>query len=109
MGYEQMCPSYEKAMELLGKKWTGLLLRILLAGPRRFSEFRSQVPDLSDRILSERLRELEDEGVIRRIVHSTKPVLIEYELTEKGLALEPVVQAVQTWADRWTPASRESP
>lgn len=96
-----MCPRYEKAIELLGKKWTGLLLRVLMGGPKRFGEFRLQVPELSDRILSERLKELEDEGIVRRVVHHTKPVLIEYELTEKGRALQPVVQAVQEWAERW--------
>lgn len=101
MGYGQMCPRYEKAMELLGKKWTGLILRILLDGPKRFSAFRTQVCDLSDRVLSERLKELEDEGVVRRLVHNTKPVLIEYELTEKGRALEPVIQSIQQWAEAW--------
>lgn len=101
MGYDTMCPRYEKAFEVLGKKWTGLLLRILMGGPKRFGEFRVQVPELSDRLLSERLKELEDEGIVRRIVYDTKPVLIEYELTEKGRSLEPVVQAVGMWAEKW--------
>lgn len=99
--YDHMCPHYERAMEVLGKKWTGLLLRILMGGSRRFGDFRAQVPELSDRVLSERLKELEDEGLIRRLVHHTKPVLIEYELTAKGRALEAVVQSIQTWADQW--------
>lgn len=103
MGYEQMCPRYERALEVLGKKWTGLMLRILLAGPKRFGEFRLQVPELSDRVLSERLKELEDEGIVRREVHNTKPVLVEYHLTDKGRDLEPVVQSIQTWAERWVP------
>lgn len=101
MGYGQMCPRYERAMELLGKKWTGLILRILMDGPKRFGEFRAQVPDLSDKLLSERLKELEEEGVVTRIVHNTKPVLIEYALTEKGRALEPTVQAIGGWAENW--------
>ena len=101
MGYDTMCPRYEKAFEVLGKKWTGLLLRILMGGPKRFGEFRVQVPELSDRLLSERLKELEDEGIVRRIVYDTKPVLIEYELTEKGRSLEPVVHAVGAWAEKW--------
>lgn len=109
MGYELMCPRYQRAMELLGKKWTGLLLRILLGGRKRFGEFRAQVPELSERILSERLKELEDEGIICRLVHNTKPVLIEYELTEKGRALESVVQSVQSWAEQWVEASAETP
>lgn len=96
-----MCPLYEDAISLLGKKWTGLLIRILLGGPKRFTDFTAQVPELSDRLLSERLKELEDKGVIERIVHNTKPVLIEYKLTQKGEALEPVVGAIQAWAERW--------
>lgn len=101
MGYSEMCPRYEKAIEIFGKRWTGLLLRILLDKPKRFGEFRVQVPDLSDRMLSERLTELEAEGIIQRIVHTGKPVIIEYDLTPKGRALEPVVQALETWANAW--------
>lgn len=101
VGYEQMCPRYEQAMGLLGKKWTGLIIRILLGGPRRFSDFRAQVPELSDRLLSERLKELEEEGIVERVVHDTRPVLIEYTLTEKGKALRRVVEAIETWAESW--------
>jgi DNA-binding HxlR family transcriptional regulator len=101
MGYDQMCPRYENAIELLGKKWTALLLRILLDGPKRFSEFKLQVPDLSDRLLSERLQELEEYEIVIREVHNTRPVLVEYRLTEKGISLQPVVDSIQTWAERW--------
>lgn len=101
MGYEQMCPRYEQAMLLLGKKWTGLILRILLGGPRRFCDFRAQVPELSDRLLSERLKELEEEGIVQRIVHDTRPILIEYSLTEKGRALRQVVESIESWAEHW--------
>lgn len=101
MGYEQMCPRYEAAVELLGKKWTALLIRILLNGPKRFSEFKAQLPELSDRLLSERLKELEDAGVLRRVVYDTKPVRIQYQLTQKGRELEPVVASIQQWAERW--------
>lgn len=99
--YETMCPRYEAAMALLGKKWTGLIIRVLLGGPKRFTDFRTQVPDLSDRLLSERLQELEDKGIVIRVVHGCKPVLIEYHLTPKGQALAPVVNAIQEWAERW--------
>lgn len=101
MAYERMCPRYEMAMSILGKKWTGLLIRILLGGPKRFSDFKAQVPDLSDRLLSERLSELEELGVISRVVHDSKPVRIEYQLTPKGLALKPVVEAIQNWSEKW--------
>ncbi|MFO7173791.1 MAG: helix-turn-helix domain-containing protein [Bacillota bacterium] len=110
MGYERMCPRYERAVAILGKRWTGLILRILMGGPRRFSDFRLQVPALSERILSERLKELEEEGILRRVVYDTKPVRIEYILTEKGRALEGVVKAIEAWAERWVdppPASLE--
>lgn len=99
--YDHMCPRYERASELMGKKWTGLIVRILIGGNRRFRDIRAQVPEMSDRILSERLKELEDEEIIWRRVLDDRPVLIEYGLTEKGRDLAPVVQAIQAWADRW--------
>lgn len=101
MTYEQMCPRYETAIAILGKKWTGLVVRVLLDGPKRFSEFRDQLPDLSDRLLSQRLRELESAGVVERIVHDTKPVSVHYSLTDKGRGLKPVVDAIQSWAEAW--------
>jgi DNA-binding HxlR family transcriptional regulator len=97
----RMCPRYERAVLLLGKKWTGLILRVLMDGPKRFSDFGAEVPQLSDRMLSERLKELEDAGIVERVVHPLKPVQIEYVLTEKGRELHPVVEAIQAWANRW--------
>lgn len=96
-----MCPRYEKAAEILGKKWTTLIVRILLGGKKRFVEFRGQIPQLSDRLLSERLKALEAEGIVVRHVYDTKPVRVEYELTEKGRALEAVVNSIQSWAEQW--------
>lgn len=101
MDYAQACPRYEEAIAILGKKWTGLILRLLMDGPKRFTDFKSHIPGLNDRSLSDRLRELEEAGVLVREVHDTKPVLIEYRLTEKGRALEPVVKAIQAWAEDW--------
>ncbi|MBO8142380.1 MAG: helix-turn-helix transcriptional regulator [Firmicutes bacterium] len=101
MSYDQMCPHYRAAIRLLGKKWTGMLLRVLLGGPRRFSDFRRQIPDLSDRLLAERLKELEEHGIVSRVVHGGRPIVVEYRLTEKGRELAPVVEAIQAWADRW--------
>lgn len=108
MGYDAMCPRYEEAMLLLGKKWTGLIIRILMGGCRRFSDFRTQVPELSDRLLSERLKELEDAGILERVVHETRPVLIEYTLTDKGRALRPVVDSIQAWAEDWVDTLTEN-
>jgi DNA-binding HxlR family transcriptional regulator len=97
----QICPRYEHAAQLLGKRWTGLLLNALLEGPRRFCELTSLVEGLSDRVLSDRLRELETENIVQRIVYPQIPVRVEYQLTEKGRALKPVVDAIHTWAQEW--------
>ena len=99
----QMCPRYEHAIQLLGKRWTGLLLDALMSGPKRFCELTSAVEGLSDRVLSDRLRELEVEGIIERAVYPQIPVRVEYRLTEKGCDLKPVVDAIHTWAQTWIP------
>lgn len=96
-----MCPRYESAIQILGKRWTGLILDTLLQGPQRFCELTSTVEGLSDRVLSDRLRELEAEGIVERVVFPQIPVRVEYRLTEKGRALEPIVQAIHTWAQNW--------
>ncbi|HTK07720.1 MAG TPA: winged helix-turn-helix transcriptional regulator [Ktedonobacteraceae bacterium] len=95
------CPRYEHAIQVLGKRWTGLLLDTLMLGPRRFCELTSIVEGLSDRVLSDRLRELEAEGLISRIVYPQIPVRVEYQLTEKGYALKPTIDAIHAWAERW--------
>lgn len=97
----QICPLYHRAVELVGKRWTGAIVRILMDGPRRFSELLEAVPGLHDRLLSERLKELEVEGIVERRVYPETPVHVEYALTEKGRDLERVVAEVQRWADRW--------
>jgi len=95
------CPNYHRAVELIGRRWTGAIVRMLLPGRRRFNELRGGIPDISDRMLSERLRELEAEGVVSRIVVPETPVRVEYELTSKGRALEDVVIAIGQWAEKW--------
>ena len=97
----QMCPRYEHAIQLLGKRWTGLILDSLLDGSRRFCELTATVEGLSDRVLSDRLRELEAEGIVERIVYPQIPVRVEYRLTEKGRDLKPVVQSIHEWAQNW--------
>ena len=96
-----ICPRYEHAIQLLGKRWTGLILDTLMGGPRRFCELTASVDGLSDRVLSDRLRELEFEGIIERVVYPQIPVRVEYRLTQKGHDLKPVVDAIHTWAERW--------
>ncbi|GAC1567730.1 MAG: helix-turn-helix domain-containing protein [Ktedonobacteraceae bacterium] len=97
----QLCKRYEQAIQLLGKRWTGLILDTLMEGPQRFCEMTATVEGLSDRVLSDRLRELESEGVIERIVYPQIPVRVEYRLTEKGRDLRPVVQSIHDWAQNW--------
>ncbi len=98
---EAFCPYYQQAIELIGRKWTGVILRAQLHGILRFSELKAAIPALSDRMLSERLKELEAEGlVVRRVIPDT-PVRVEYLLTTKGRALGAVVEAISNWADQW--------
>lgn len=101
---EQICPRFHRAIELVGKRWNGAIIRALLDGPRRFSELIGAVPGLHDRLLSERLKELEAEEIVRRRVYPETPVRIEYELMPKGRDLDRVVTEVQRWADHWLPA-----
>jgi DNA-binding HxlR family transcriptional regulator len=96
-----LCPLFETAFELLGKRWTGLLIRVLLNGPKRFKEISEMIPGMSDRMITERIKELEAAGILVRHVYPEVPVRIEYELTDKGRALEPVMNEVQNWAHQW--------
>jgi DNA-binding HxlR family transcriptional regulator len=100
-GRSECCRLYHRAVELVGKRWTGAILLVLLDGALRFSEIRQLVPDLSDRLLSERLKELEAEGIVERRVLDGSPVRVEYALTSKGMALEPAVRALKRWANSW--------
>lgn len=97
------CPYYHEAVELIGKRWTGAIVQVLMVseGPLRFSQVASAVPELSDRLLSERMKELEARGLIRRRVLDGPPVRVEYALTEMGEQLEPAVVQLQAWARRW--------
>ncbi|MDA8192621.1 MAG: helix-turn-helix domain-containing protein [Thermaerobacter sp.] len=97
----KLCPKFEAAFQLLGKRWTGLIIRAMLSGRHRFSEIQDMIPQISDRMLTERLRELELADIVQRRVYPDIPVRIEYLLTEKGRALEPVMDQVQNWADCW--------
>ena len=98
---ERICPKFEQATALLGKRWTGLIIESLLSGATRFSEIAQLIPQVSDRMLAERLRELEGSDIISRGVYPEIPVRIEYRLTKKGEALKPVLEAMHHWADVW--------
>lgn len=97
-----LCPKFEKTFEILGKKWNGLIIDVLIAeGPQRFVEIANKIPDVSDRVLVERLKELEEKEILERKVKCEEKNRIEYGLTDKGLALKPVMEEIQTWGEKW--------
>ncbi|HLR62493.1 MAG TPA: winged helix-turn-helix transcriptional regulator [Lentibacillus sp.] len=98
-----LCPRFEGAMGIISKRWVGLILFELLNGAKRFSEMETDLP-ISGRLLSDRLKMLEKEGIVERNIYSEYPVRIEYSLSEKGKALKPVIQEIQNWADSWMPS-----
>jgi len=101
MDFTRMCPKYESAAELICKKWTGLIIRVLMGGPKRFKDIKEQIPDMSDKMLTDRMKELEAAGIVVRKVYPEMPVRIEYELTEKGRDMKNVIESIQEWGDKW--------
>ncbi len=95
------CPRFHYAVELVGRRWIGAIVRVLMNGPHRFNELLAAVPGLSDRLLTERLRELEREGIVTRTVHDERPVRVTYALTESGASLDPILRQISDWAERW--------
>lgn len=95
------CPLYHEAVELVGRRWTGAILRVLMDGSLRFSEIAQAVPELSDRLLSERMKELERRGMVERRVLAGPPLRVEYSLSQMGRELEPALSELQRWANRW--------
>jgi DNA-binding HxlR family transcriptional regulator len=103
-GRSPCCSLYHHAVELIGRRWTGAILLVLVeCGPLRFSEIRLLVPEVSDRLLSERLKELETEEIVVRNVYDETPVRVEYELTPKGAALKPALAALKQWSHDYCP------
>ncbi|MGB7595497.1 MAG: helix-turn-helix domain-containing protein [Erysipelotrichaceae bacterium] len=100
----RLCPRFESAFQILGKRWNGLIIRILAEKPLRFGELNQAIPDLSARMLAARLKELEDEGLVLRNVYPEVPVLIEYSLSDQGTELEKALDSIQVWADKWKQA-----
>lgn len=106
MADTNICPKFEKALTILNKRWTGLIVFQLLNGSQRFCNIESEI-GISGRVLSERLKDLEKEGIVKRTVYDETPVRIEYSLTDKGLALEPVLSQIQNWSDNWVQSDHE--
>ena len=96
-----LCGRFLTAADLLGRRWTGVILRILLDGPRRFGELTEAIGTISERVLSERLKDLEAEGIIERHVDPGPPIRSEYRLTQKGQDFWKVIDELGKWAERW--------
>ena len=96
-----LCPDFHRAVELIGKRWTGAIIFLLLRSRCRFAQLRDAIPDITDRMLSERLQELEENGIVERNVIPETPVRVEYALTKKGRALADALDAIGEWAHAW--------
>jgi DNA-binding HxlR family transcriptional regulator len=107
MSERAFCGAFQQAVELIGRRWSGAIARALLDGPRYFSELARAIPEISPRALSQRLKELEAEGILVRRVEESSPVRVRYELTEKGRSLERVVDEVERWAHAWAGRASE--
>jgi DNA-binding HxlR family transcriptional regulator len=99
--HSPICEHFQRAAELIARRWSPLIISALLAGNGRFTDIRDSVPGLSDRLLSERLKELEAAGIVTRTVTPTTPVRIEYGLTEQGRDLSGLLDEMRAWAERW--------
>jgi DNA-binding HxlR family transcriptional regulator len=99
----ELCSRFHRASELIGRRWTGAIIFVLLRTSCRFAALREAIPDITDRMLSDRLQELEAEGIVARTVVPATPVRVEYSLTKKGRALAAAVDAIAEWAHKWIP------
>lgn len=97
----ELCTRFHRASELIGRRWTGAIIFVLLKTRCRFATLRDAIPEITDRMLSERLQELEQEGIVERTVIPETPVRVEYSLTKKGKALAAAIDAIADWAHRW--------
>ncbi|MEO7999085.1 MAG: helix-turn-helix domain-containing protein [Gemmatimonadaceae bacterium] len=97
-----VCSQFHRAVELIGRRWSGAIIFLLLKSTARFADLRAGIPGITDRMLSERLHELESEGICSRTVVPETPVRVEYALTDKGQALAQVIDSIGVWAHDWT-------
>src|SRR5437016_7137876 len=104
-----LCARFHRASELIGRRWTGAIIFVLLGSRCRFATLRDAIPDITDRMLSERLQELEQEGIVERTVIPESPVRVEYSLTPKGRALASAVDAISEWAHKWSKPAASDP
>jgi DNA-binding HxlR family transcriptional regulator len=106
---EPICEHFQRAAELLGKRWSPMVMRALLSGATRFSDLRAGIPRISDNLLSERLKELEAQDIVVRQVTPSTPVRVDYLLTERGRDLAGVIEGLAAWAERWGFESGRAP
>ena len=106
---DAFCPHYHHAVEVIGRRWTGAILFVLMDSRCRFATLRDAIPDITDRMLSERLHELEQEGIVERTVVPDTPVRVEYALTRKGRELATAIDAIGVWARKWIDADAPVP
>jgi DNA-binding HxlR family transcriptional regulator len=102
----ELCSRFHRASELIGRRWTGAIIFVLLKSRCRFATLRDAIPDITDRMLSERLQELEQEEIVERTVIPETPVRVEYALTRKGRALAATMNAIAEWAHKWIPLEK---
>lgn len=95
-----ICRHFQRAAEILGRRWNPQIISVLLVGPARFGQIRERIPGISDNLLAERLKQLEDDRLVRRTVRHERPVRIEYSLTPAGMGLREAIDAIATWAER---------
>ena len=104
-----LCSRFHRASELIGRRWTGAIIFVLLGSTCRFATLRDAIPDITDRMLSERLQELEQEGLVERTVVPETPVRVEYALSKKGRALRPAIDAIADWSHTWVKTAEGAP
>src|SRR3954454_16280039 len=97
----ELCARFHRASELIGRRWTGAIIFVVLRSGCRFAALREAIPDITDRMLSDRLQELEAEGIVSRTVVPETPVRVEYALTKKGRSLVTAIDAIAEWAHKW--------
>lgn len=105
----ELCARFHRASELIGRRWTGAIIFVLLKARCRFATLRAAIPEITDRMLSERLQELEQEGIVERTVFPEAPIRVEYALTRKGKALGAAMDAIAEWANRWVEPEAAEP
>jgi DNA-binding HxlR family transcriptional regulator len=103
------CSGFHRAVELVGRRWAGVIIYLLTDRPSRFAALQARLPDITPRMLSERLRELEAEGIIERRTIPGSPTGVEYALSRKGCELSRALKAIGAWAHRWLPEDGTAP